>query len=106
MTKPPLGDVFHAIADPRRRALLDLMQDEERPVQSLVDEFDVSFAAISQHLGILKQAGLVTVRREGRSRIYTAAPGRLQVVHDWTGQYRAFWRGRMRRLNQYLDDRA
>jgi DNA-binding transcriptional ArsR family regulator len=101
--KPPLGDVYLAIAEPRRRAILDLLLEEERPVGALVDEFDVSFPAISQHLNVLKDAGLVVARPDGRSRLYRATPARLQTVHDWTAQYRTFWRGRFEKLNEYLN---
>lgn len=83
--------------------MLDLLLKAERSVSSLVDEFDVSFPAISQHLRVLKRAGLVAARAEGRSRFYKATPAPLQKVHDWTERYHAFWRGRFRRLNEYLD---
>jgi len=73
-------------------------------VSSLVDEFDVSFPAISQHLRVLKRAGLVAARAEGRSRFYAATPAPLERVHDWTEQYRAFWQGRVHRLNEYLNN--
>ena len=96
--------VYHAIADPRRRALLELVREGEQPVQSLVAEFDVSFPAISQHLAVLRNAGLVEARQEGRSRLYRATPAALREVYDWTGQYRDFWRQRFRRLNAYLDE--
>jgi DNA-binding transcriptional ArsR family regulator len=102
LRRQPSTDVFLAISDPRRRALLDLLRKEERSVSSLVDEFDVSFPAISQHLRVLKLAGLVVARAEGRSRVYSATPGPLEQVHDWTEQYRAFWQGRFRKLNEYL----
>jgi len=83
MKSPPHSrDVFVAIADPRRRALLDLLREGERSVGSLVDEFDVSFSAISQQLGALRDAGLVVVRPDGRSRLYAATPAPLQTVHD------------------------
>lgn len=99
------ADVYHAIADPRRRAILELLGTGEQPVQALVDKFDVSFAAVSQHLRVLRDAGLVVRRPEGSSRLYRATPAALQEVHDWTGQYSEFWRGRIARLNKYLDER-
>jgi DNA-binding transcriptional ArsR family regulator len=98
------GDVYHAIADSHRRAILELLSRGERPVNALVDEFDVSFAAISQHLRVLRHAGLVARRPDGRTRIYRATPAGLHEVYDWTAQYREFWRGRLARLNTYLDD--
>jgi DNA-binding transcriptional ArsR family regulator len=98
------GDVYHAIADPRRRAILELLGRDEQPVHALVSQFDVSFAAISQHLGVLRDAGLVIRRPDGRSRLYSATPAGLKEVYDWTSQYRDFWRGKIGRLNKYLDE--
>jgi DNA-binding transcriptional ArsR family regulator len=99
----PTIDAYHAIADPTRRRLLDLLRGEEQPVQALVDQFDVSFAAVSQHLRVLREAGLVAKRPEGRSRIYQATAAGLQEVNAWTMQYREFWQGRIGRLKAYLD---
>jgi DNA-binding transcriptional ArsR family regulator len=99
----PTVDTYHAIADPNRRRLLDLLRPGELPVQALVEQFDVSFAAVSQHLRVLREAGLVTRRAQGRSRLYQATPAALKEVNDWTSQYREYWQGRIRRLNAYLD---
>jgi DNA-binding transcriptional ArsR family regulator len=104
MPKTPTGDVYRAIADPRRREILELLGSGEQPVHTLVSQFDVSFAAISQHLGVLRDAGLVVQRPEGRSRLYSATPSGLKEVYDWTAQYRDFWRGKISRLNKYLDE--
>jgi DNA-binding transcriptional ArsR family regulator len=104
MLAAPVTDVYHAIADPRRRAILELLGDTERPVQAIVDRFDVSFAAISQHLKVLREAGLVVRRRDGRSQRYRATPSALKEVHDWTAQYQVFWRTRLNRLRTHLDE--
>ncbi|MEM7441866.1 MAG: metalloregulator ArsR/SmtB family transcription factor [Pseudomonadota bacterium] len=101
---PSSGDVFHAVADANRRKLLDLLSDGERPVQDLVPHFDMTFQAVSQHLHILAEAGLVTRRKQGRYRYYRAQPAGLQDVHDWTGRYRAFWENRLERLGSVLDE--
>ena len=97
-------DVFHAIADASRRKLLDLLANEDLPAQELASRFEVSFAAVSQHLKVLQQAGLVTRRPAGRQRIYSLAPDRLRVVDEWTSNYRRFWHSRLKRLRSYLDD--
>lgn len=97
-------DIFHAVADANRRKLLDLLAAGERPVQELVPHFDMSFQAVSQHLHILAEAGLVTRRKQGRYRIYRAQPAALRDIHDWAGQYRAFWENRLERLGDYLDE--
>jgi DNA-binding transcriptional ArsR family regulator len=98
------GEVFHAIADANRRKLLDLLADGDLPAQELARRFDISFAAVSQHLKVLHEAGLVKRRAEGRQRIYSLAPTRLREVDDWTARYRRFWRGRLRRLRSLLDE--
>ena len=95
--------VFAAIADPCRRCLLDLLADGDAPAQELAEHFDVSFAAVSQHLKVLLDAGLVSRRPLGRHRIYRISPERLRVVDEWTTRYRRFWQGRLRRLGEYLD---
>lgn len=97
-------DVYHAIADPNRRRLLDLLSDQEYSVQELVPHFHVTLGAISQHLRILRDSGLVIRRKQGRFRYYRARPRALEEVHRWTARYRQFWESRMDRLADYLDD--
>ena len=97
-------DVFHAIADPNRRRLLDLLREEEHCVQDLVPHLGVTIGAVSQHLKILLESGLVTRRKAGRHRYYRAAPQALDEVHDWTQRYRAFWESRLDRLGRYLEE--
>jgi DNA-binding transcriptional ArsR family regulator len=99
----PTDDVFHAIADANRRKLLDVLAAGDFPAQELASRFDISFAAVSQHLKVLHQAGLVERRARGRQRIYSLAPSRLREVDDWTAQYRRFWQTRLRRLRSFLD---
>lgn len=100
------ADPFRAIADPTRRALLDLLQDGERPVSELAARFDATLPAISQHLKVLREAALVSERREGRQRLYRVEPGPLREVSDWVAQYERFWRGRLAALGRYLDAAA
>ena len=96
-------DIFQAVADPNRRSLLDLLRDGPRPVQELGSFFDISLAAVSQHLKVLLEAGLVRREVRGKFRYYHADPAALQHVYDWTVQYREFWEGRLDRLGEYLD---
>ena len=96
-------DVYHAIADANRRKLLTLLCERERSVQELMPHFDVTMGAVSQHLKILLASGLVTRRKDGRFRLYRAAPEALREVHDWTEQYRRFWEARLDRLEDHLD---
>lgn len=102
-TLQPTMDVFHAIADAQRRRLLELLAHGEKPVQELVAQFTISFAAVSQHLRVLRQAGLVTCRTAGRHRLYSAHPERLQAVHAWTAQYQRFWQTHLQQLGDYLE---
>ena len=88
------------------RASIDLLMDREMTAQALADRFDVSFPAVSQHLGVLLETRLVTCRSDGRYRVYRARPRGLRPVHRWTAKYEKFWKGRLRRLGQYLDGRA
>jgi DNA-binding transcriptional ArsR family regulator len=96
-------EVFHAIADANRRKLLDLLADGDLPAQELASHFNISFAAVSQHLKVLHDVGLVERRAAGRQRIYSLNPVRLREVDDWTTRYRKFWQGRLKRLRSYLD---
>lgn len=103
MLIPAQTNVFHAIADPNRRRILDLLRAGDRPVQELVHEVDISFGAVSQHLRTLREAGLVSRRKEGRQRIYRLRPEALKQVHDWTAVYARAWRGRFDRLRARLE---
>ena len=96
-------DVFYAIADPTRRRILDLLSKEDAPVKKLLPLFEISQPAISQHLKVLRDVGLVTERREGRQRIYSVAAAELEKVAGWAMQYERFWTKRLDRLGDYLD---
>jgi DNA-binding transcriptional ArsR family regulator len=95
--------VFLAIADTNRRRMLDLLAQGDSAAQDLADRFDISFAAVSQHLKVLREAGLVARRADGRRRIYRLTPERLRTIDEWMATYRVFWQGRLERLGAYLD---
>ena len=95
--------VYTAIADPTRRAILDLLVSGERSVNELVEHFDVTQPAISRHLRILREVGLVRDRAEGRLRIYQLDPEPLSEVVDWLTAYDRFWRKRLKALGDFLD---
>lgn len=99
-------DVFHAIADPSRRKILDLLAQQERSVQELAPHFDVTLGAISQHLKVLHESNLVVRRKHGKFRYYRARPQPLREVHDWTHRLRAVWESRLDRLGDYLDEKS
>src|SRR4051794_14140713 len=97
------NDVFHAIAHPARRSILVLLKSGEKPASELAEPFGVSFAAISQHLKILKEADLVSERREGRQRIYQLQPRPLRAVVSWADEFEDFFNSRLDALEAHLD---
>lgn len=97
------GPVFDALADGRRRRILELLSEEERPVKALVASLPISQPAVSQHLDVLKRAGLVTWRPVGRERRYRIVPERLWSVIEWAERYGGYWEGRLRALGLHLD---
>lgn len=96
------SDVFHAVADPTRRKMLDLLAEQDRPVTDLVNRFDISQPSISQHLRVLRDAGLVTVQKAGRLRIYSLNPEPIRKVFDWAAFFERFWNERLDNLDRYL----
>lgn len=99
----PQPDVFQAIADPTRRALLDLIAMGEFPVKSLSERFAMSRPAVSQHLRVLREAGLVSEHRVGREHYYQLRPEALHVVSAWVAKYEGFWTERLDALGEQLD---
>jgi DNA-binding transcriptional ArsR family regulator len=91
-----------ALADPTRRRIVELLARGERTAGELVDEFDVSAPAISQHLNVLREAGLVTTRVEGQSRIQTLNPAGLDELEAWLERTRSFWSHRLDALEHEL----
>jgi DNA-binding transcriptional ArsR family regulator len=97
-------DVFAALSNPVRRRILEILVDEPRTVNSLVDEFELHRPAISEHLQILRIANLVRDERRGRERYYHAKPQRLTEVRDWLKPFEHYWRERMKSLTDVLDE--
>lgn len=96
-------EVFRAISDPTRRAILDLLRDERRTVRELACGFDVSRPAISQHLKVLRDTGLVRERKEGRCRFYALSPQPLRAVDHWLAGYRCLWERNLLGLKEYVE---
>ncbi len=97
------NELFRTLADPTRRAIFErLSRDGEQNVQALTDRSGVSQPAVSKHLGVLKHAGLVRDRREGRQTHYSAQPQGLAPLIDWMSLYGSFWRERFDRLETLL----
>jgi DNA-binding transcriptional ArsR family regulator len=100
------SDVFHAIADANRRALLDEVAAGETSVGDLVARVGLSYSAVSQHLAVLHQAGLVKRRERGRHRLYRLNSAPLRDVHTWVSRHERFWRTRLARLRRVLDEKG
>lgn len=99
-------DVFTAISHRARRQMLDLLAETERPVGDIAAHFDMSRPAVSQHLRILHDAGLVTEQRHGRERRYRLVPGQLAPVREWIALYERFWDDRLQRLQKLLSKKS
>jgi DNA-binding transcriptional ArsR family regulator len=99
-------DVFGAISHPARRRMLDLLVDADRSVNMIAGHFLMSRPAVSQHLRILLDAGLVTEQRHGRERRYHLVAARLTPVREWIAHYEPFWDDRLQRLEKLLSQRS
>ncbi|MER7245154.1 metalloregulator ArsR/SmtB family transcription factor [Kribbella sp. NBC_00662] len=98
-------DVFEAIAEPSRREVLDLLAERERPAGELVEHLHrLTQPAVSRHLRILREVGLVDVRPEGQKRIYALRADRLIEIENWISRYRKYWPRHLDALEQHLAD--
>lgn len=98
-------DAFTAIADPTRRAILTSLLGGDKSVGELAQPFDISLPAVSQHLRILRQSGLVTQTLVGRSRRYKLNPDALKPIASWVKQYEQFWKSKLRSLERHLEEK-
>src|SRR5882672_1130196 len=99
-------DVFTAISHRARRQMLDLLAKDDSSVNAIAGHFKMSRPAVSQHLRVLLDSGLVTEQRHGRERRYHFVPERLGPVRDWIAQYERFWDDRLQRLQKQLSKRS
>ena len=97
-------DAFNAIAEPSRRAILDVLADGERPVNDLVRELGLTQPQVSKHLRVLREVGAVDVREEGRRRLYSVNGQALKPIHDWVKPFERTWSERFDALDAVLDD--
>jgi DNA-binding transcriptional ArsR family regulator len=97
------ADVFQAIADPTRRALLDRLRGGNVATADLARGFQMSCPAVSKHLAVLRRSGLVSERRQGRHRLYRLQADRLRAIAVWAGGYRAFWETNLAGLKRHLE---
>jgi DNA-binding transcriptional ArsR family regulator len=99
----PVDRTFHALADPTRRAMLDLLRHGSLPAGQIARAFPVTRPAISKHLRLLRRARLVQERREGRHRLYRLDPAPLKPVDSWLERYRAFWQANLTSLKDFVE---
>jgi DNA-binding transcriptional ArsR family regulator len=97
-------DAFNAVAEPRRRQILDILAAGERPVNDLVRLLGLSQPLVSKHLRVLREVGAVDVRSEGRQRLYRLNGRALKPIHDWVKNYERSWSERFDRLDGVLED--
>jgi DNA-binding transcriptional ArsR family regulator len=98
------ADVFNAVAEERRREILDVLIAGEKAVGAIVDDLSMSQPQVSKHLRVLSEVGLVTSRAEGRRRLYRLEPARLRPFHQWLAKYEQAWNERLDRLDDYLEE--
>jgi DNA-binding transcriptional ArsR family regulator len=94
---------FDVVAEPRRRQILDLLRAAELPVGELVSALEMSQPAVSKHLRILREAGLVTVRGDAQRRLYSLRPEPLRTIDEWLAPYRRMWAASLDDLERHLD---
>jgi DNA-binding transcriptional ArsR family regulator len=98
------ADAFNAVAEPRRRQILDVLAGGERPVNDLVVVLDLSQPLVSKHLRVLREVGLVRVRDAGRQRVYAVNGEPLKPIHDWVKSFEKSWSQRFDRLDVILEE--
>jgi DNA-binding transcriptional ArsR family regulator len=96
-------DVFQAIADPTRRTIINMISSQSLNLNSVAENFDISRPAISKHIKILTECGLIVVKQQGRERYCEAKLEKLNEVSDWVEQYRKFWTVKLDALETYLE---
>ena len=96
-------DVFQAIADPTRREILNLIAHQSLTPNAVADSFDVSRQAISKHIKILTECGIIVIQQQGRERLCSVQPEKLNEVSDWLDEFRKNWEYKFNKLDQLLD---
>src|SRR5215203_1159048 len=103
---PTTADAFNAVAEPRRRQILDLLARGERPVNDVVASLGLAQPQVSKHLRVLREVGLVSVRGSGQRRLYRLNADRLKPIHDWVRTFEPFWDNQIDRIRARAERRA
>ena len=98
------SDPFNAVAEPRRREILDYLAPAERSVGEIAIVLGVSQPSVSKHLQVLRDVGLVSVRRDGRRTMVRVNPEPLRTIHDWVALFERHWRGQLRRIKAHAEE--
>lgn len=99
------SDPFNAIAEPRRRSILEFIAAEERSVGEIADALELEQPSVSKHLQVLLNVGLVTSRRDGRRTMYRTNAETLRTIHDWSRMFAQHWRGQLRRIKAHAEEK-
>jgi len=99
-----ISDPFNAIAEPRRRQILEFIAADERSVGEIADQLELGQPSVSKHLQVLLNVDLVTVRRDGRRTLYRTNSETLRTIHDWSGMFAQHWRGQLRRIKAHAEE--
>jgi DNA-binding transcriptional ArsR family regulator len=97
------SDAFNAVAEPRRRDILSFLALQERPVADIVDELGLEQPSVSKHLRVLREVGLVDVRREGRQMFYRTNAEAIRPLHEWTQTFERMWRHQLGRIKEQAE---
>ena len=100
------SDAFNAVAEPRRREILNYLALQERPVGEIVNLMGLEQPSVSKHLRVLLEVGLVNVRRDGRRMLYRTNAEAIRPLHDWTGTFERFWRHQLRRVKERAEGKT
>jgi DNA-binding transcriptional ArsR family regulator len=100
------SDVFNAVAEPRRREILIYLALRERPVGDIVATIGLEQPSVSKHLRVLRDVGLVHVRREGRQKLYRTNAEAIKPLHEWTGKFERFWQHQLNRIKERAEEHA
>ena len=94
------SDVFNAVAEPQRRAILEFIAGDERSVGEIVDALELAQPSVSKHLRVLKDVGLVSARRNGKQMLYRTNATELRPLHEWAGMFERLWRNQLQRIKE------
>ena len=100
------SDVFNAIAEPRRREILSFLALQERPVGDIVATLGLEQPSVSKHLGVLRNVGLVHMRRNGRQKLYRTNAEAIRPLYDWAGTFERFWRNHLHRIKERAESKT